>query len=116
MADDPEVLNGKRVFSKAQELFAGASVSVVPRVVSCTWYGTDVHEERGAFCLVKADTDLVSLVGDHLRIMHGAREVLVYCLGSNADIPTEIALTRRAYMQLTFLATEELNVEVQVIG
>ena len=113
---EPEVLAGRRAWNKSQELLKGAATSQVPRFVQTDWYGTDISEERGAFCLVQSDSELVSLVGDILRVRFGENEAFVYCLGSSADLERELSLSRRAFSHLALLSTEFIYTIVEVTG
>lgn len=113
--DLDEIIIGRRAWSKSQELLAAPPTAVVPRVVQCAWYGTNVHTERGAFALVRSDSDLINLVGDILKIIYGKRTIYVYCLGSSSDLIYDFGLTRRGFAALDLLSKEYINVTLETV-
>lgn len=110
---EPDILNGMRGLTGAQSAFAGVADPVKTRFITdCGWYGTDVDEHEGFFCLAQADSALEDLIGEVVQIRYGVRSVLVYCVGAT-ELPGELSLARTAYMQLAPLNVESIPVQAQ---
>lgn len=109
-----EVQQGQRPFPQTQELFAGPPISRVSNMVDVGWYDRSVDPRSPGFCVASLD-EHEDLVGEILRITHRDRSVYVYCLGQR-DIPTPLAVTRRAFFpQLGLLAESSVSCVVEVV-
>lgn len=111
---EPDIVKAQRPFPQAQELLAGTPVSRVPNYVDVGWYDSSVDARRGAFCFA-ATGEHEDLVGDILRIAVAGRAIYVVCLGQR-DIPTPLAVTRRAFFpQLGLLTVSSVPCLVEVV-
>lgn len=83
------------------------------------WHGRALDDEsQGAsLAVVQHDGALADLVGQRIRLSAKSRTVDVY-VHNAVDIGTgsEISLSRRAFAHLAHLATDELRVQVDVLG
>lgn len=111
---EPEILMGLRGFPDAQLDLAGSALSQWPGIVDVSWYDTAIRPEVGSFAVVRDGGPMGDLVGEILRIVYGERSVFVYCIGAS-DVPTDLALARRAFLALDVLNRESISVLVQVI-
>ena len=66
---------------------------------------------------MRSDGPLAHLVGERLEVRNLAtqRSVRVYCHALNSEVQTDISLSRRAFQAIGYLATEELDVTVEVL-
>ena len=116
MADAPEtpLLDGARAWAESQAAF-----QTVPNPTrtfyyeDAVWYDTIEDDNEGAFCLVRADSPLQELVGEVVWVRHGLRTALVYCVGTSAALPTNIALQRAAFFQLATLDRSTIALSVR---
>lgn len=108
------VMIGRRAYPTAQVLLSGVPLYKIPRFVDVGWYDTRIHPETGAFAVIREDGPLEELAGEVLRVTCGRRSTFVYCAGS-ADVPTDLALYRRAYLDLMLLSREAVPCIVEVI-
>lgn len=111
---EPEIRWARRAFPKSQELLAGEADRRLPRRHAVGWYGTEMEAEQGAFAVVRAGAGLDDLFGQVLKITGNRNVVFVYVLGSRG-IPTDIAVSRRAFMALGRLSHESLLSVVEVV-
>jgi hypothetical protein len=104
-------------FSYAQSILgAEPPLAGTSRLAACTWHGTLVHPDRGSFALVRRDSEFSNLVGERIRITTFAgREVFAYVI-AEADLEDDISLTRRVFMKLAPLATDQLSVRAEVLA
>lgn len=118
MTNDPlelELLAGARAWPETQRLFLGAVDPTRPRhSVPCGWYGTQVDENEGAFCVVREGSPLEELVGDFVRVYWRGKVAFVYCVGGSG-LSTELALARTAFMALAPLNADPLRVTAQAV-
>lgn len=113
---EQELLDGRRAFPVAQQLFAGALLRQVSGFVSVGWHDTETHPEAGSFAVVKlrgAYDD--ELIGEVLEVRAGHRSVFVYVVGA-ADVDFELSLSRRAFLALGVLANDSLDCLVGVVA
>jgi hypothetical protein len=113
-ATEPEVLNARRAFPKAQALLAGEALSALPTELEVGWHDTSTHPEIGAFAAIGIDSGLDDWIGEIVLVTANARSCFVYVIGS-ADVPTPLSLARRAFCSLAVLSVEELPAIVEVI-
>lgn len=111
---EAEILDARLPYLEAQVALSGAVERKITDYYSCGWYGTTLHPDRGCYGIVNADSDLVDLVGDRVRLIHGKRSTIVYVFASY-DVPEQIQITRRSYAALELLAIEPINVRMEVL-
>lgn len=104
---------GRLPWTEAQEAFMGAVTQT--QEATTGWHGTRLHPEVGSFALVDSDGPLASLVGDRLRITSGFTSIFVYVVGET-ELEDDLSLTRRAFLALSSLADDSLDVTVGVVG
>lgn len=119
---EDEILIARHAFPDAQAELAGVSALFSGTQYACGWYGTRISDERGSFAVVNTKGPLADLVGDILKVRHpaadlGETSVWVYCVGAvNLDAQEyDLALSRRAFMALTGLYEDVLDVLVEVV-
>lgn len=115
MPIEPELLAARRAFPKAQQLLEGVAVRRLPQRVAVGWFGTEVESEQGAIAVVRLGAGQDDLIGEVLRVEVGDRHVFAYVLGARG-VPTDIALSRRAFASLARLSHESLPAIVEVVG
>lgn len=121
LPNEPEVIDGRLPFPDAQVALDGVGEGVDPTPYTCSWYGTEVSDERGSFGLVDDDGPLGHLIGDRVRVRYRRsgtgveRYVVVYVFGAT-ELDTDIAITRRAFAAIELLALEEISVQVEVVS
>lgn len=115
LPNEPQILEAKQAFPEFQERYAGAAGKPLHAPYTVGWIGTNVLATRGAFCVVNMDEpDLEVLVGEYVRIFLANRSVVVYCAGREV-LPYQIGVTRRAFMALALLPTEDLVVNAEIL-
>jgi hypothetical protein len=119
VATELEIMQGRRAFPETQRLWLVSSTERAPREVAVGWHepydaSSETIRETGAFALVRADGPYADLVGEFLMVTVGRVTIVVYCLGA-ADVPSDISLTRRAFLALGPLWEARLAASV-VIG
>lgn len=83
---------------------------------TCGWYGSAVNAERGAFGMVLAGGEQEDLVGERVRITApDGHQVAVYILGRTDKLDSDLAVCRRAFMEIGLLADGSLPVTVEVL-
>ena len=105
-------------FSTAQTIFRHSTADRrTQQFATAEWYGAKLDPEQGSNALVRSDGPLADLVGERLLISNPGtpRSVAVYCHAENAEVVTDISLSRRAFLALDYLSTEELDVIVEVL-
>lgn len=113
--DEPEILDGSRAWPKTQLLFVAPVDPLSKRWETfCSWYDTSISEYEGAFCVIQSGSDMEALVGRHVQINYNEKDVYLYCVGG-AELPTPIAITRRAFMELDALSLDSIEVMVQAL-
>lgn len=110
---EPTVLLARQAFPDAQAAMFGALGPA--GVYTVGWYGSTVNDERGSFAVVNALGPLADLVGDFVNVSYEGRDVNVYVIGAQASLPDDLDMTRRAFMQIGFLAREPISAAVAVI-
>lgn len=113
--EPPEILEASLAFPDAQVALDGTVQSTASAFQSCSWYGPNVNSFLGCYAIVNADSDIEDLVGDRLRLVHGAKSVNVYCFTTISDIDEDILISRRAYAALELLAKTPIDVIVKVL-
>lgn len=114
---EPEIAWGRRAFPEAQRLFdeAGSPGARWPGQLDTGWHSSSVHEETGAFALVRSGAGLDDLIGEVIEVRTDYRSVLVYVLASR-DIEQQLSLTRRAFLALALLTKESISTAVRVVA
>lgn len=121
LAPEPYVLDGRQAFDDAQRLFAGATVPL--GFFEVAWYGSATQDERGCFAVVDPMMGLADMVGDILEVtfypqISGpsmTRSARVYVIGSQQDLGSDLAVTRRTYMTLQVLAIEPITARIGLV-
>lgn len=122
--DEPEIIQARRAFDAAQASITGVAKNPYgAKTYSCSWYGTSVDPERGSFAVVKESSELYGvqndpdsgIVGEFVEVEHNGRTVRVYVIGSAANLDTDFALTRRAYLELEILPVTPIDVYISVV-
>lgn len=108
-----EVNAGRRAFAQAQELFSGAPIAT-PLTLDVGWYDSTVNAETGCFAVVDVNGDNTDLVGEIVSVAYADRIVFVYVIDM-ADIPTSIALYRRAFGAISQLGATSIEATVAVV-
>lgn len=111
---EQEILDARRAFPKAQELLGGEVDRRLPGTIAVGWYDSRVSGENGAFAVVRLGGPYDDLIGEILRVSADDRTVFVYVLGRGA-VPTDLALARRAFLDLGVLALESLDCTVETV-
>lgn len=102
----------------------GGEISASRVPATAGWHGASIDPETGAFCIVRSDGPLASLVGERLRVTYRqgtlARQVVVFChdlqdFGEQAS-DEDLSLTRRAMLALAPLALDSITVDVAVMA
>lgn len=107
----------RRAFPKAQELLAGSPTSDAPLRLDVGWHSNDVEAEAGAIAVVRDGAGLDAWLGQVLRVTsldHPDRAVFVFVLGARG-VPTDLSLSRRAFLALGVLSLESLSCLVEVM-
>jgi hypothetical protein len=113
--DEPEILDGMRGWIGSQRALAGVpDPTRARRVLDVGWYDTGLDDHEGAFCMARAGSALEELVGDVVQVQWRKRTGLLYCVGA-AAIPTDLALSRPAYLRFAALADETFRAVVQAV-
>lgn len=105
-------------FSYAQRVLGEEPPMETSLVASLTWHGTVTSPERGSFALVQRDGRFTDLIGERVRVSTFlGRSVNAYVLGV-ADLNEEddLSVTRRLFLALAPLATDSLNVRVEILS
>lgn len=110
---NPDVLLCRQGFPDTQADIVGGTQLL--GFFNVGWYDTSVDDERGSFCVVSGFGPLLPYVGDFLRVQVGNRSASVLCIGSQATLTADIALTRRTYSGLQLLAVEPTRGRVSLI-
>lgn len=112
---EPEVQHARRAFPMAQTLLAGVPTGDLPTAVDIGWYDTSTHPEIGSFAVVGRESPHEDWIGEIILVSANGRACFVYVIAS-ADVPTPLALARRAFAEIATLSTESIAALVQVIG
>lgn len=112
---EPEVLNGRRAFAKAQALLAGEPIKKLPSNITIGWHDTATHPESGCFAVVGMNAGRDDWIGEVVLVEANGRACYVYVMAS-ADVPVELSLARRAFASLSALSAESVEALARVIG
>lgn len=108
-----EVAATRRAYPKAQELLAGVPYSRVPAFVDVGWHDSSAYPETGATAVVRADGPHAELAGEILLVTYRNRSTFVL-VRAGADVPYDLSLYRRAFLELALLAKEKISCVVEV--
>lgn len=105
-------------------LRASGPIASSRRAATCGWHGPTTDVEDGANAIVRSDGPLADLVGERLQVTYRLgtlrRTVAVYCSDEQAfpgvAASEDLSLSRRAFMALAPLASDDIAVEVQVLA
>lgn len=118
---EPTILDARKAFPDAQVALNGGTIERLPgpnrtSPWTCGWYGARISGERGSFALVQKNGALDPLlIGDRIRVNYKTRSVVVYVVSSET-LEHDIHLSRRAFAALALLATESLDVSLEVLA
>lgn len=104
--DEPELMIARRAFPESQRLLAGAPTRQVGGSVEVGWFDQDTHPETAAIALVTptspygTEGDPAFIVGELLRVSTGDAEVFVYVYATEAALPADLCVYRRAFLAL----------------
>lgn len=104
--------------SSQQLLAKGSAVVGSTRSSSCGWHGRTFDERQGATAIVRLGGPLVDLIGKRLKVQsdYQGNTATIYVLVVGVDTVAEgISLSRRAFLELAPLSTDELPVNVTVM-
>lgn len=114
MITEMEVQHARRAFAEAQALLRGVATRSLGEI-AVGWHGAAAHPEVGAFAVVRDGGPFDDeLIGDVLRLTVAGREAFVYCVGG-ADVPTDLSLSRPAFLRLDWLTRESTRAIVEVV-
>jgi hypothetical protein len=109
-------------FEESQEAFGTVGAERGTRVFAVLgWHGTAFDDDYGAVALVPKDGKLANLVGKRLLVAGiesvAARSIRVLVLGTSTDMPEDedITVPRRAFLALSPLWEDALDVQVEVL-
>jgi hypothetical protein len=117
-----ELEASRRAFPETQRMFPRTPTRRIGSVVNVGWFGTDAYPESGAVAVVRVGGPYdegrdEELIGEFLLFtcFDGAvpRQVVAYVAGA-ADVPADLALSRRAYSDLRPLWTDRAWCIVEV--
>lgn len=111
--EEPELVVARRAFTASQPALAGPPLRYATEVAEVGWHGTAIDPERGAFALVRRG--LEDLVGEILSVAFERRVVYVYVLAAR-NVPSDLSLTRAAFLRVSPLWRDILAAEVGVVG
>lgn len=111
MNEEPDIVFARGGFSDVQDTLMQYSTRRLDGLFTCGWYGTAIQPERGSFCIVNANGDLANQIGNYLSVTYGGLSTALYCVETR-QIPYDIAITRRAFLDLAPLWKPYLNVRV----
>lgn len=83
------------------------------------WHGSflDGESQGGSFGIVNTEGSLTDLLGERVKVTYGKRSVVVYVHRAvDLDAAEDLSLSRRAFMALAPLPTDELVVRVEALG
>lgn len=106
----PILLAARRAFAVAQSMLAGSPIGQ-SRKVTAGWYDSSVNPESGSFAVVQTGAGLDDLIGEVIVVAYKRRSVFAYVLQA-ADVPTQVAVTRRAFLALSVLTAEQIAATV----
>lgn len=110
---EEEVLWARRAWGKSQALLDGSALRNYGPV-AVGWHEATTHHEVGAFAVVRTGGPWDELIGEILRLTYANRSVFVYCFGG-ANVPTDLSLSRPAFLRLALLSNESVNAIVEVV-
>lgn len=118
----PMLMICRRGFQDAQALLHGTAQRLASRRSNVSWFGGNLYPETaGSIAVVDPNGALADLVGDIIRVTllgpGEAPHVYVWVDGSVSLEPDiELALARRAFLELSLLSAESLSCKIEVIG
>lgn len=114
---EAEVLLAQQAHLDAQAALAGELDHRIVDLHECSWFGTAQVTNRGYFALVTPEGPLAELVGDFISVRNWrtGRAVRAYVVGGLADMPTPLALARRAFFDIEVLSASSVTVEIEVL-
>lgn len=109
---EAETILAHRSFATAQGWMAlFTNVETIFTSVSVNWHDTNVDVNDGSFAVVQTGSRLADLVGEIVRIAVGTRSVYAYVVSESTVIPTEVTLTKRAFLALGLWAQHKAGLQ-----
>jgi len=103
-------------FYEAQRKLRDGQVGSTRIVGSCGWHGRNFDARRGCYALAHPDGPFAGLVGERVQVSAPGSSKVVYVLVVDTDETLEeLSLTRRSFLALGLLTTDELEVTVRVV-
>lgn len=105
-------------FAESQEIFSVGSLAISPIFnVDCGWYGQDLDDELGAFAIVQEGGKYESLLGERVQIRRrdDSTRVVHAFVHDRYPLLEPIAVTRRLFLALGYLAADSFPVSVRVM-
>jgi hypothetical protein len=103
----------------SQSVFGNGGVLALPIFhADVGWHGTDLDDEEGAFAIVQEGSVLEALIGERVRIRTDqlSAGVVFAFVHNRYPIVDDISLTRRAFLELGFLAADNVRCVIEVMG
>jgi hypothetical protein len=113
-AQEVEILAARRAFGVAQSLLAGGPVEA-PVALTVGWHDSSVNSESGSFAVVQSNAGLDDLVGEVVQVTFYNRSLFAYVL-EDADVPTQLSITRRLFLALNRLTVVSLQCSVAPVA
>jgi hypothetical protein len=114
-----EMWYARLAFPESQAVFSSTARSGESRLAVCSWHGTRLDIERGAFVVVQVGGKLDDWVGERVRVALRGRTLLeraVYGLVHNAaelDERDDLSVTRRLFAALAVPSLDRVDVTVE---
>lgn len=110
----------RMAFPEAQVVLGATSPVDRGVQAACGWHGTVVDANRGSFAVVREDGPLAGLVGQRVVLTTQSaavtRKAYAYVVASSGRVVEDISVTRRLFLELAPLASDEVSVRVQVLA
>lgn len=119
--DEEDAYFARLAFPSAQRRLGDTAPDRLSRTSAiCGWHGTwlDAEHPGSSFAIVQFDGSLAEMVGERIKVTtKSGRSVYAYVHRAlDLDSGDELSLTRRLFQHLAPLATESLQVTVEVLG
>ena len=102
-------------FYEAQRKLSEGLLAGSARVCMTGWHGAGFDPRRGSYALVSPDGPCIDLVGKRVRLRGESSEVFVLVV-DKADVPDEMSVTRRVFLELGWLTDDTATVQVQEVS
>lgn len=117
-ANVDDFYNARLPFADSQDIFKNGSFAPSPIYnVDCGWYGQDLDDELGAFAIVQEGGKYEGLLGERVQIRRrdqADKQVFAF-VHDRYPLLEPIAVTRRLYLALGYLAADSFPVTIRVM-